>query len=241
MLSRRNVGEADRLITLLTEDYGIIKAVAKGVRKVPSSRGGHLEPLTQVIVLLRTSRSLSADRQASTYIGAVETEEYFVDLKANPTALTHAQAMVHLAISLFGEEDPHPYIYSALYQAFKELPYVSEAKQNVLEGSVLLLILREAGVLPNWKNCQRCKIPQPADAVILDAVHGGWRCLSCHRSLSGTEYSLAPDGLKVLRYLSRHPEHALRLAVHHGVTQQMIVSLRWYIATMLQNSHLSRV
>ena len=38
------LGEADRIVTLLTRDHGKIRAVAKGVRRTKSRFGGRLEP-----------------------------------------------------------------------------------------------------------------------------------------------------------------------------------------------------
>lgn len=46
ILKRKNVGEADRLLTVFTREHGKIKIKAKGVRKIPSKRASHIEPLT---------------------------------------------------------------------------------------------------------------------------------------------------------------------------------------------------
>ena len=43
VLSRRNFGEADRIITLFTRDHGKITVLAKGVRRPRSKKAGHLE------------------------------------------------------------------------------------------------------------------------------------------------------------------------------------------------------
>ena len=43
ILARRNFGEADRILTIYTKDYGKISAIAKGVRRPRSKKGGHVE------------------------------------------------------------------------------------------------------------------------------------------------------------------------------------------------------
>lgn len=43
VLSRRNFGEADRIITIYTRDFGKVTAIAKGVRRPRSKKAGHLE------------------------------------------------------------------------------------------------------------------------------------------------------------------------------------------------------
>lgn len=44
VLKRSNFGETDRIVTLFSEKFGKISVVAKGSRKLHSSRRGHLEP-----------------------------------------------------------------------------------------------------------------------------------------------------------------------------------------------------
>ncbi len=68
------LGEADRIITLLTQDHGKIRAVAKGVRRVKSRFGGRLEPFMRVDVLVAEGRSLDVVSQAmalSAYAAAI--------------------------------------------------------------------------------------------------------------------------------------------------------------------------
>lgn len=52
------LGEADRIVTLLTRDHGKIRAVAKGVRRTKSRFGGRLEPFMRVSLLIAEGRSL---------------------------------------------------------------------------------------------------------------------------------------------------------------------------------------
>jgi DNA repair protein RecO (recombination protein O) len=44
VLKRSNLGETDRLVTLITQEQGKITCVAKGVRKLNSSKRAYLEP-----------------------------------------------------------------------------------------------------------------------------------------------------------------------------------------------------
>ena len=58
------LGEADRIVTLLTRDHGKIRAVAKGVRRTKSRFGGRLEPFMRVSLLIAEGRSLDVISQA---------------------------------------------------------------------------------------------------------------------------------------------------------------------------------
>lgn len=72
VLKRTNVGEADRIVTILTKEYGKIAAVAKGVRKLSSSKKSYLEPGNQIKVLLVKTGSLPIITQASMLHQAIE-------------------------------------------------------------------------------------------------------------------------------------------------------------------------
>ena len=58
VLGSYKFGEADRVVVLLTQEHGKIRAVAKGVRKTKSSIGARLEPMSHVDVSLRSGKDL---------------------------------------------------------------------------------------------------------------------------------------------------------------------------------------
>ncbi|MGH3247769.1 MAG: DNA repair protein RecO [Trebonia sp.] len=64
VLRTQKLGEADRIITLLTRHNGRVRAVAKGVRRTKSRFGARLEPFTHVDVLIYPGRSLDMITQA---------------------------------------------------------------------------------------------------------------------------------------------------------------------------------
>ena len=58
VVRQHKLGEADRIITLLTKEHGLVRAVAKGVRRTRSKFGARLEPFAHVDVLLHPGRNL---------------------------------------------------------------------------------------------------------------------------------------------------------------------------------------
>jgi DNA repair protein RecO (recombination protein O) len=64
VLRTQKLGEADRIITLLTRHNGRVRAVAKGIRRTKSRFGGRLEPFTHVDVMIHPGRSLDIITQA---------------------------------------------------------------------------------------------------------------------------------------------------------------------------------
>ena len=66
VLRTHKLGEADRIITLLTRQHGRVRAVAKGVRRTTSRFGSRLEPFTHVDLQLAEGRNLDVITQAET-------------------------------------------------------------------------------------------------------------------------------------------------------------------------------
>lgn len=228
VLSRRNVGEADRLVTFFSRDYGIVKAVAKGVRKIPSQRGGHLEPYTQVLALLSQSNSGS-------YVGAVETERRFASLVNDKDALHHARNISYVVMHLFDEFDPQKQLYDGMVHAWRVLSDASFAKRNVIESAMIVMSLQCAGLMPDLQSCIVCGSDKPSESVVLDAADGGWKCLLCHADLKSAQYSLSPKLLATVRFMVRQPERAMSIIASDGDSSQLLLTLRMFVASAVEH------
>src|SRR5436853_3702761 len=66
VLRTQKLGEADRIVTLLTRRHGRVRAVAKGVRRTGSRFGARVEPFMQVDLQLHEGRTLDTVTQAET-------------------------------------------------------------------------------------------------------------------------------------------------------------------------------
>ena len=66
MLRRVDMGEADRLLTILTPARGKMKVMAKGVRKLTSRKTGHVELFTRVQFVLAQGHTFDVASQADT-------------------------------------------------------------------------------------------------------------------------------------------------------------------------------
>lgn len=220
VLFRKNIGEADRLVTFFTKEHGLVRAVAKGVRKIPSSRGGHLEPLTKVSVLLNESKARQYGGQAGVYVGAVETEEYFKELHADTDASTRVKRVLHAFMKFFDTGQAVPTMFDALEQSFETLPRLFLGKRMMMESSLYLQTMQLAGVLPELSCCAECGVSKTEDPVVLSFGEGLWRCSACLPAvLAGlplmhtAENSLSSRQFSVLRYLAVMPHHASRIAI----------------------------
>ena len=171
MLRTQKLGEADRIITLLTRRNGRIRAVARGVRKTSSRIGARLEPFNHVDVQFYEGRSLDNVTQVETIdpIGGKLSDDY-----AKWTAGT---AMLETAERLTAEErEPSVQQYALLVSGLRSMA-AGEHEPTLILDSYLLRSLAVAGWSPSFDECARCGEPGPHRAFNVQA--GGMVCGTC--------------------------------------------------------------
>lgn len=174
------LGEADRIITLLTRGHGKIRAVAKGVRRVKSRFGGRLEPFMRVDVLIAEGRSLDVVSQAESIAAWAQ------PISADYDAYTAANVIVETADRLAGEE--HERLggqYRLLIGALNALARHAHAPGHI-GASYVLRALALAGWTPRLHACVVCG-ERIVDAVeverhgaFLSVPAGGLMCARDH-------------------------------------------------------------
>lgn len=171
VLRTQKLGEADRIITLLTRRTGRVRAVAKGVRRTKSRFGARLEPATRVDVQLYAGRSLDIVTQ-------VETLDAFGSrLAADYPGHTAAAAVLETAERLTAEErEPALRLYLLVVGALRALDLRSHQPRLVLDAFVLRA-MASAGYQVALDGCTRCGVPGPHRTFAV--VAGGVVCSSC--------------------------------------------------------------
>ncbi len=169
VLRTHKLGEADRIVTLLSRYNGQIRAVAKGVRRTASKFGSRLEPFMVVEAQFYEGRNLDIVNQVET-IGA-----YGREIIQDYRTYTAATAMVETAEKLTGD-DSSPQQYLLLIGALRSLANKEHDASLVLD-SYLWRALSIAGWAPNFVDCSRCQAPGPHQAFVLQL--GGVVCREC--------------------------------------------------------------
>jgi DNA repair protein RecO (recombination protein O) len=169
VLRTHKLGEADRIVTMLSRRHGKIRAVAKGVRRTASKFGSRLEPFMVADVQLYEGRSLDVIQQAET-LGA-----YGAEIAADYASYTAANAMVETADRLT-EAEGSLQQYLLLVGALRSLSRAEHAPALTLD-SYLLRALSIAGWAPSFGTCSRCGKPGPHERVVPQL--GGVVCDEC--------------------------------------------------------------
>ncbi|GIG27522.1 DNA repair protein RecO [Cellulomonas marina] len=171
VLRTHSLGEADRIVTLLTREHGKVRAVAKGVRRTSSRFGSRLEPFMRVDLQLSTGRTFDVITQA-------ETLDTFGRSIAGDYALyTTGTVMLETAERLVADEhEPALQQHRLLVGAVRSLALRAHAPGLVLD-SYLLRALAVAGWAPSFTDCARCGEPGPHRAFAV--ASGGAVCARC--------------------------------------------------------------
>lgn len=170
VLRTHKLGEADRIVTMLSRRHGKIRGVAKGVRRTKSRFGARLEPFMVVDVQLYQGRSLDTVTQVET-LGA-----YGDTIMRDYGAYTAASAMVETADQLTVEHEPNAQQFMLLAGALRSLA-VHEHDSGLVLDAYLLRAVATAGWAPSFDECARCGAPGPHRGFNL--ASGGAVCRGC--------------------------------------------------------------
>lgn len=171
VLRVHKLGEADRIVTLLTRRNGKIRAVAKGVRRTGSRFGARLEPFCHVDLQCYTGRSLDIVTQVQTV------DAFAAPIVADYGRYTTACAIVETAEKLAAEEDaPALRLYLLLAGALRALAF-SEREPNLVLDAFLLRAMAYAGWATAVDECARCGSAGRHAAFSVAA--GGAVCARC--------------------------------------------------------------
>jgi DNA repair protein RecO (recombination protein O) len=229
VLRTQKLGEADRIITILTRRTGRVRAAAKGVRKTKSRFGARLEPFTHVDLQLYERRSLDLITQAETL------RPYGERLVADYPRYTAGTAMLETAEKLTPiEREPALRHFLLVIGGLRTLVEGGHDPRLVLDA-FFLRSLAVAGYAPALEECARCGEPtgrafaiaaggmvcaacrppgsaSPAEATIalmIALLRGDW----ARADLSESRHRVECSGL-VAAYLQWHLEHGIRSLRH---------------------------
>lgn len=134
ILKRKNVGEADRILTVFTREMGKMQVKAKGVRKIASKRASHIEPLNKTILTLYKGTGMPMLTEATAV-------QVFDEVKADLGKVGLAYHICELVDGLCPENQESSAIFSLLEDMLEKLGSTEVAAPFVHEFEIQLLTL----------------------------------------------------------------------------------------------------
>ncbi len=219
-LKTQALGESDRIVTILTREFGLIRVVAPGARKHNSSLGGRSGVFVVNELLIAHGRSLDKITQA-------ETIKTYPGLTKDLGKLAASQYLAEIVLCQALSEHPQEELYELLNEHLNQLEAlprndISGIFANLAHGMFQLLTL--AGLTPQVQLCcltQRSLVPnftEPNWRVGFSIPAGGMICLEAWENLrrerhrdSAIPPSSAPDSYQTVVYQQEIPVISTRL------------------------------
>lgn len=177
-------GEADRIVVLMTEHHGKVRAVAKAARKSKRT-AALLDSLSHIDVQLYRGKG---ELDTVTQVQAIDT---FSGIRSDLDRLTRAASFVEAVDHITPDRQPHDRLYRMLVGALRT---VDGPNQLLVPAGFFLKVLALEGLEPVLDRCVSCGASEPL--VSFDPIQCGTRCSSCRSGIPLTD-----EGIRICRLI----------------------------------------
>lgn len=207
VLRTYKLGEADRIVVIMTKARGKVRAVAKGVRKTKSKFGSRLEPMSHCALQIYEGRELDLVTQA-------ESIDTFRAVRDDLDRIARGMSMLEVVDQLAQEGLPNPELYRMLVGALRTL---DSSGSPLVTPAFLWKVLALEGFRPEVDECAQCGADD-VELVAFDVDSGGLLCRTCRRGqgVSPPAVDLLQQilGGRLVDALARGEDDDARPAVH---------------------------
>ncbi len=179
VLGVKNWGNADKIVTLLSPDYGKITAAAYGCRRPKSPLAAAMQPFSWLDIQLTRGEKMDTVRQC-------EHKGFFSDLYEDLTAMAYASFIAELAKELCSEDEPQTEIYETLLKIF---PCLTKFNPRICALASAYQIFEYTGCQLHYSTCAICGTEIIGDCYF-DAQQGG---AICERCSGGKRYNFSRE------------------------------------------------
>lgn len=189
IIREQTIGESDRLVTLLTDELGLVKAF---VRRAKSFKN---QNQSSTSLFVYGEFSLYKGKDAYVIDNATPIEVFF-DLRSDIERLSLAQYFAQLTYFLGSEEQPS---FEMLRLVLNALHLLCSGKKQtkIIKSVVEMRMMALGGYMPNILACYRCGEFE-SEVMFFDIEEGCIYCENCFRNNAIT----APLGvITAIRYI----------------------------------------
>lgn len=196
VLRTRDLGEADKILTLYTRENGKIHAVARGCRRARSR-------LLAVSQVFAHSRFLLFEGRGLHNVSQGELINSFRPLREDLERVAYASYAAELVDAFVAENEPSEPLFRLVLEGFTLVAGTGDLDLSMRWFE--LKLMERLGYRPEFGQCVSCAAP-PEGECVYDAAQGGVLCASCRGTAeAGTVIPLTPGVLAQLRRLLETP------------------------------------
>jgi len=227
IIRRSNFGEADRLLTIFTERFGKVKAIAKGARKQQSKLAGNLEPFCLTNFVIAEGRNLDIVTEA-------EIINCFFKIRNNLKSVNSSFYLAEVIDKLSEEREAHSDVFNLLLQTLEKINYLPD---KIILPYFEINFLANIGYQPELYKCLDCGKKITPGGNGFDFNEGGLLCKNCNRNAA----KISDETVKVLRLFLRHDIKLLeKLKLSPKTTDELIDIADRYIKYIHQQEFKSK-
>ncbi|HBA94030.1 MAG TPA: DNA repair protein RecO [Ruminococcaceae bacterium] len=189
VIREQTVGESDKLITLLTADYGLVKAFVRRAKNIKSQK------LSSTSLFAYSEFSLYRSNEAYVVDSASPIEVFF-DLRGDIQTLSLAQYFAQATYFCSSQEQPAPETLRLLLNSL-HLLCKGEKSHLLIKSAFEFRLMTLSGYMPDILACYRCG-EYESDIMYFDVQEGCIYCKDCYRN-NAIEVPLAV--IKAIRYI----------------------------------------
>ncbi|MEI7690581.1 MAG: DNA repair protein RecO [bacterium] len=162
ILKRINYGEADRIITTFTNDFGKINFIAKGSRKIRSKTAGAIELFYISDLVLSKGKNLYILNSSSIIKPFLPQQDL--------TSIKLGGYIAEVIIKTIPDDSPNDKIYSLLEEVFGS--FNQDINLSLLGAYFSIQYIQLSGVSPNLEVCTKCGIKPSTEIYFSNAANG---------------------------------------------------------------------
>ncbi|ASI34788.1 MULTISPECIES: DNA repair protein RecO [Exiguobacterium] len=169
-------GESNKIITLLTREYGKLAVMARGAKKPGSRFNAASQPFIRAVYVYPRSRGLGQLKSADVITG-------YSHIRQDVLLMSYAMYLLELADKALDERVAYPTLYDLFVDGLEAMD--EGLDPDVVSFIVELRLLRHLGIAPHLNGCTICGSTEAPFAFSLN--HGG---LLCKRHRHEDEYAV---------------------------------------------------
>lgn len=197
------ISNSSKLVSLITERYGLVKVMARGARRPTSRFGAALEPMTLVDVIYYHKEG----REIQT-LSSADIIEPYPRIKSSLKMLCAAAAMTGAAQTVTPPEDPSSGTFPVLADALGVLERSPGDEPEKHFWRFMLRLLAAAGYQPSLERCALCGQKPKTSSVFFSYGDGGFVC-ACSDTEGRYGFRISPGALMAMKSLMSAREEDL--------------------------------
>lgn len=226
VLKRTDLGDKDRILTILTKERGKLSAVAKGARRPGSKLAGTSEPFTFSRMQLGEGRNLEVLTQS-------EIRESFPAIRRDIKKLAYGIYILELTNAFTDEHIPNPDLFDTLLSIL----YVIESGTDpeVAARYFDLQILGIMGYDPHFDDCLQCGREFGRERIVFSPSLGGIVCRECGMEPADSVHVPGAIASYIAALRLVEPQKIKEMKIPEGARRDLSRMLRRHIRYRLEH------